>query len=97
MDSELEAVRQAIRNVGDKIVMTEQKLAAAEHAHNAVKSRFDLLLSFNNQLLSQQVKENILLRSQAPSEPCLQLVHAGFPVYTSCCTALSSASPVACL
>ncbi len=99
MDSQLDAVRHRIRKAEDEIVVVKQDLAAAEHAQNAerAKSLFDLLLSLNNQLSGLQEKENILLRSQAPSKPCLWLVHAGLPVFTSCCTTLSSARPVVCL
>ena len=74
MDGQLEAVRQDMRTVKDEIVEVKQGLAVAEHAHNA------LLLSLNNQLLSLSEKENILLRNQAPSMPCLQPVHTGLPV-----------------
>ena len=85
MDSQLEAVRQNTGSVKDEIVKTKQDLAAAEQAGNKGKERvlLDLLLSLNNQLLSLQEKENILLRNQAPSKPCLQLVHTGLPVFTS--------------
>ena len=96
MDSQLETVRQEILEVKGKIAKTKQKLAAAEHAPNGDK---DLLLSLNNQLLSlnNQVlslnkKENILLRNQAPSKPCLQLVHIGLPVFTSFCAPFISKS-----
>ena len=63
MDGQLEAVRQNMRTVKDKIVAVERGLAVAEHAHNA------LLLSLSNQLLILQEEKNILLRSQAPSKP----------------------------
>ena len=97
MDGQLEAVRQDIGSVKDEIVKTKQDLAATEQAGNKEKERvlLDLLLSLNNQLLSLQEKENILLRSQAPSKPCLQLVLTGLPVFTSCCTPFGSAYPVA--
>lgn len=72
MDGQLEAVRQDMRSVKDKIAEVKQGLAVAEHAHNA------LLLSLNNQLLSLQEEKNILLRSQAPSKPCIQLVHTAY-------------------
>ncbi len=74
MDGQLKAVRQDIRSVKEEIVQTKQDLAAAKQAQNEEKERslFELLLSLNNQLLSLQEKENILLRSQAPSKPCLQ-------------------------
>ena len=92
MDSQLEPVRQDIRKVQEQIVKYEQKLAAAERAGNKEekKSLLDLLRSLQEQ-------KNILLRSQAQSKPCLQLVHTGLPVYTPCCTPLSSACPVAFL
>jgi len=88
MDGQLEAVRQDIGSVKDKILAIEQDLAAAKEAKHGEreKSLFDMLLSVNNQLLSLQEKENILLRSQAPSKPCFQLVCNGLPVFTSCCT-----------
>ena len=91
MDGQLEAVRQDICSVKDKIVKTEQDLAAAKEAKNGEreKSVFDMLLSLNNQLLSLNEKENILLRSQAPSKPCFQLVRHGLPVFTSCCISFS--------
>ena len=106
MEGQLASVRQNILNVQQQIVKYEQKLAAAERAgnkgvevevrlHGQLLSLNNQLLSLNNQLLSLQEKENILLRSQAPSKPCLQLVHTGLPVFTSCCTAFSSAYPVA--
>ena len=86
MDSQLEAVRQDIREVKGKIAKIEQNLA--EQAHNAEreKSFFDLLLSLNNRLSGLQEETNILLRSQTPSKPCLQVTHTGSPVFTSCCT-----------
>ncbi len=91
MDSQLGAVRQDIRGVKEKIVNTEQNLAAAEQAGNKEKERslFELLLSLNNQLLIQTEKENILLRGQASSNHRFQLVHAGLPVFISCCTPFS--------
>ncbi|KAA6417409.1 MAG: hypothetical protein FRX49_12658 [Trebouxia sp. A1-2] len=69
MDSQLEAVRQDIREVKGKIAKIEQNLA--EQAHNAEreKSFFDLLLSLNNRLSGLQEETNILLRSQTPSSP----------------------------
>ncbi|DBA81746.1 TPA: hypothetical protein ACH3X1_007481 [Trebouxia sp. C0004] len=53
MDGQLEAVRQDIRNVQERIVKYEQKLATAERAGNKEeeKSLFDMLLTLNNQLL----------------------------------------------
>ena len=89
MEGQLASVRQNIRSVQDQIVKYEQKLAAAERAGNKgveeeVRFLRGQLLSLNNQLLSLQEKENIILRSQAPSKPCLQLVHTCLPVFTSC-------------
>ena len=100
MEGQLASVRQNILNVQQQIVKYEQKLAAAERAGNKgveeeVRFLRGQLLSLSNQLLSLQEKENILLRSQAPSKPCLQLVHTGLPVFTSCCTPVGSAYPVA--
>ena len=100
MKGQLASVRQNILNVQQQIVKYELKLAAAERAGNKgveEEARFlrGQLLSLNNQLLSLQEKENILLRSQAPSKPCLQRVHTGLTVFKSCCTPVSSAYPVA--
>ena len=69
-DSQLDAVRHRICKAEDEIVEVKQKLAAAEHAHNAEReqSLFNLLLSLNNQLLSLQEQKNILLQNQAPSK-----------------------------
>ncbi|KAL0019912.1 hypothetical protein WJX77_007580 [Trebouxia sp. C0004] len=53
-----------MRNVQERIVKYEQKLAAAEQAGN--KEEEKLLLDL---LRSLQEKENILLRSQAPRDP----------------------------
>ena len=79
----MDPVQQDIRNVQERIVRYEQKLAVAEQAGSKEeeKSLVDLLRSL-------QEKENILLRSQAPSKPCLQLVHTGLPVL--CCTVFST-------
>ncbi|KAL3158676.1 hypothetical protein ABBQ32_011418 [Trebouxia sp. C0010 RCD-2024] len=70
MDGQLEAVRQDIGSVKDKIVKTKQDLAAAKEARNEEQERlfFQLLLSLNNQLSGLQEEKNILLRSQAPSQ-----------------------------
>ncbi|DBA91069.1 TPA: hypothetical protein ACH3X1_016034 [Trebouxia sp. C0004] len=77
MGGQLEAVRQDICSVQERIVKYEQKLATAERAGNKEEEKplFDMLLSLNNQLLSLNnqllslnEKENILLRSQAPSQ-----------------------------
>ena len=91
MDSQLDAVRHRICKAEDEIAEVKQKLAAAERAHDAEReqSLFNLLLSLNNQLSGLQEEKNILLRNQAPSKPCLRLVHTGSPVFTSCCTAFS--------
>ena len=78
VDIQLEAVRQDICGVQGKIVKTKQNMAAADQAGNQEKngSFFELLLSLYNQLLSLNDKENVLLRSQAPSKQCLDLVLA---------------------
>ena len=70
MDSQIEAVRKDIRDVKDEIVEVKLKVAAAKDAHNAEReqSHFNLLLCLNQQLRGLQEKENILLRSQAPSK-----------------------------
>ena len=86
MDSQLDAVRHRICKAEDKIAKTEQKLAAAERPGNKTEEDVKFfraqLLSLNNQLSSLQEEKNILLRSQTPSKPCLQLVHLGLPVLT---------------
>ena len=91
MDGQLEAVRQDICDVKGKIAKTEQNLAAAEQPGNGDQENIhlQLLLTLNTQLSTLQEKENILLRSQAPSKPCLQLVHTGLPVFTSFCVPFS--------
>ena len=90
MDSQLEAVRQDIRDVKGKIAKTEQNLVVAEQPGNKteedVKFFRGRLEKLDSQLVSLQEKENILLRSQAPSKPCIQLVLTGLPVSTSCCS-----------
>ena len=87
MDSQLEAVRQDIRDVKGKIAKTEQTLAAAERPGNKIEEDVKFfrgrLEKLDSQLVSLQDKENILLRSQTPSKPCLQLVHTGLPVFTA--------------
>ena len=83
MDGQLDPVKQDIRNIQERIVRYEQKLAVAEQAGNKEEEKSLITL-----LSSLQEKENILLRSQAPSKPCLQLVHTGLPVL--CCTVLST-------
>ena len=79
MDSQVEAVRCKILKLEDETVEIKQELATAKQEKNGEKEGklFDMLLSLNNRLSGLQEKENILLRSQAPSEPCLWLVHAG--------------------
>ena len=71
MDSQLEAVRHKILKVEGKIENYEQDLAAAKETKNGEQERklFDMLLSLNKQLSSLQEKENILMRSLAPSKP----------------------------
>ena len=95
MDNQLKEVRHRIRKAEVEIVEVKQDLAAAKEAKNVEreKSLFDMLLSLNNQLLSLQEKENILLRSQAPSKLCLQLVHIGF----LCSRHVASQSSHACM
>ncbi|KAL3159354.1 hypothetical protein ABBQ32_14138 [Trebouxia sp. C0010 RCD-2024] len=68
MDGQLDPVKQDIRNIQERIVRYEQKLAVAEQAGNKEEERklFDMLLSLNNQLSGLQEEKNILLRSQAP-------------------------------
>ena len=73
MDSQLEAVRQDIHGVKEKIVRTEQSLAAAKQAGNnggdeEVKFLRGRLEKLDSQLLSLQEEKNILLRSQASSK-----------------------------
>ena len=79
MDSQLEALQHRVRTVEGRLVEAEQDLAAAKEAKNGERERklVDLLLSLNNQLSGLQEEKIILLRSKAPSKPCLQLVHAG--------------------
>ena len=81
MDGQLDPVKQDIRNIQERIVRYEQKLAVAEQAGNKEEEK-----SLINLLSRLQEEKNILLRSQAASKPCLQLVHGGSPVFTSCCT-----------
>ena len=100
MDSQLEAVRQDIRSVKDKIVEIEQELAIAKQAGNKggeeevrfLRGRLEKLdsqvLSLNSQVLSLSEKENILLRRQASGNHCFQLVHAGSLVFSSCCASV---------
>lgn len=99
MDSQLEVVRQDIRDVKGKIAKTEQNLAVAERPGNKTEEDVKFfrgrlekldsqLVSLNNLLSGLQEEKNILLRSQALSKPCLQLVHTGLPVL--CCTVFST-------
>lgn len=83
----LDAVQQDIRIAKDKVVIYEQKLEAAEQAHDEerVKSCMAILLSVHDQLASLYR----LLSSQAPSKPYLQLVHTDLPGFTPCCTPFS--------
>ncbi|KAL3140370.1 hypothetical protein ABBQ38_004631 [Trebouxia sp. C0009 RCD-2024] len=62
VDGQLDPVKQDIRNIQERIVRYEQKLAVAEQAGNKEEEK-----SLINLLSSLQEKENILLRSQAPS------------------------------
>ncbi len=90
MDGQLEPVRQDIRNVQERIVKYEEKLAAAERAGNMEEEKplLDLLRGL-------QEEKNILLRSQAPSKPCF--VHTGLPVFTSFCAPFSEKKVQACI
>ena len=102
MDTQLEEVRHKIRKAEDEIVEIKQDLIIAKQARNRggeedTKFLRGQLLSLNNLLSSLQEKENILLRSQAPSKSRLWLVHTGLPVFTSLCALFSSAHHVACL
>lgn len=83
MESQLKAVRQDICSVKDKILAIEQDLATAKQTNNKEQERFlcDLLLSLsnqlgglNNQLSGLQEEKNVLLREQASSKQCLELV-----------------------
>ena len=79
MDGQLEVVKHRICRVDDEILETKHKLAAAKEAKKAEQEKLllELLLSLNMHLNGLQEEKNILLRSQAPSKPCLQLVHTG--------------------
>ncbi len=96
MDSQLDAVRHRICKTEDEIVEVKQKVAAAEDAHNAEReqSHFNLLLSLNQQLSGLQEKENILLRSQAPSKSLSGLKAENRLIYL--CTTLHSAEQSTC-
>ncbi|KAL3141481.1 hypothetical protein ABBQ32_005043 [Trebouxia sp. C0010 RCD-2024] len=78
MDGQLDPVKQDIRNIQERIVRYEQKLAVAEQAGNKEEERklFDMLLSLNNQLSGLQEEKNILLRRQAPNAAGSALVDA---------------------
>lgn len=73
MDGQLDPVKQDIRNIQERIVRYEHKLALAEQAGNKEEEK-----SLINLLSSLQEEKNILLRSQAPSKPCTQLVHMAY-------------------
>ena len=85
MDGQLDPVEQDIRNIQERIVRYEQKLAVAEQAGNkeAEESLINLLSGLIKLLSGLQEKENVLRRNQTPSKPCLQLVLTGLPVSTS--------------
>ena len=95
MESQLEAVRQDICSVKDKIMAIEQDLVIAKQSGNKggeeevnfLRGRLEKL---DSQLVSLQEKENILLRGQASGNHCFQLVHIGLPVFTSCWTLFSA-------
>ena len=78
MDDQLEAVRQDIRSVKDKIVKIERDLAIAKQSGNKggeeelrfLRGRLEKL---DSQLLSLQEKKINLLRSQAPGSIALSL------------------------
>ena len=78
MDAQLEVLVNRARKVNDKMMEVKQDLATAKQAKNEVQERIlcDLLLSLSNRLLGLQ-EEKLLLLRQAPSKPCLQLVHTG--------------------
>lgn len=95
MNSQLEAVQQRICTVKGRILRSQQDLVAAKEAKNEKQERllYELLLSpytqvnaLYKQLNGLQEKKNILLHSQAQSKPCLQVLHAGLPVFASCCS-----------
>ena len=65
MDSQLEKVQH-------RIYKAEEDLATAEDRGDEEKVKF-----VRGQLISLQEKETILLRSQASSKPCRNLVHTG--------------------
>ncbi len=69
MDGQLEAVRQDIRSVQERIIKYEQDLAAAKEARNGEQERLLFQL-----LVGLQEEKNILLRGQAPGKHCLELV-----------------------
>ena len=87
MDSHLEEVRHRIRKAEVEIVEVKQELAIAKQAGS--KGGEEEVRFLRSRLLSLQEEKNILLRSQAPSKPCLWLVHTGLPVFPSFCAPFS--------
>ena len=75
MDGQLDPVKQDIRNIQERIVRYEQKLAVAEQAGNKEEEK-----PLINLLSGLQEEKNILLQNQASSKPCLQLVLTSLPV-----------------
>lgn len=73
MDSQLQALQQEIR---EEVLNTRQELAAAELTRDQEKVKF-----LRKELLCLHEKENILLRSQASSEQCFDLLHIALPPY----------------
>ena len=94
MDDQLEAIRQDIRSVKDKIVKIEQDLAIAKQSGNKggeeeVRFLRGRLEKLDSQLLSLQEKENILLRVKHQASVALSLYvltklcfHHIFPLYS---------------
>ncbi|KAL0035626.1 hypothetical protein WJX79_004059 [Trebouxia sp. C0005] len=84
MESQLEAVRQDICSVKDKIMAIEQDLVIAKQSGNKggeeevnfLRGRLEKL---DSQLVSLQEKENILLRGQASARPAEALLEEGPP------------------
>ena len=88
MDSQLKQVQ---RKVEEEIVEVKQDLALAKQAGNKggeeeVRCLCGRLEKLDSRLLSLQEEKNILLREQGSGNHCLQLVHAGLLVFSSCCT-----------
>lgn len=72
MDTQQKEVRHKIRKAEDEIVEIKQDLVIAKQARNRgveedTKFLRGQLLSLNNLLSSLQEKENLILRSQAPT------------------------------